>query len=151
MESHQVCSLLDKLHKDIKEDIRNIFDKGGDPRCNLKIEEKKQKVYSIEFSYADRNEFQEINVKYDDDSLVIEMKTTSGCIGGWYNIKYHLFSKVWWSWKRLSSLLNKNIKRIRNKEHQIKKNQYAAKFNDVYATVFPEEIDKILLGDKGDK
>jgi len=151
MESHQVCTVIDKLYKEIKEDIHNIFHKGGDPKCILELDEHRSKVHTVRFGYADTEQEKAVMIKRDGNTITVKIQTNINNISGDYKIKYHPFSRVWWKWKKLSGMINRNMNKIRAKELQIKKNHYGTAFNDLYATMFPEEIDKILLGGKNDK
>lgn len=151
MTKAQACSVLNKLYEEIKENLDGIFHGGKDSTCNIELDTDEGKVNGVKFknfTSADAN-LVEIRRRKGDIHITLHVHG-SRRLEGVYVVKVPLFSAVSWKCDKLFKMLTKNMKKIRHAESQIEKNKYNEKFNDMYAAVFPDEINKILLGGNDD-
>lgn len=155
MDKHQIISVLDKLHNEIKSELDNILYKAADASCKLDLsgnEMNAGKYNKVKFCYDDSQGIlaSSITVHRQSEGISVEISTFKDKVEGYYYIKYKFFDSVWWKWRDFSNMIKDHMRTVKRIKKQVEKNKYDLRFNDAYVTMFPDEINNILLGDKDD-
>ena len=155
LNSTRVNLLLDKLCEDIKSNAIDLFHHASlNTRCELELGKAHSDgdIESVSFKHrnVDRSLKSCIKVEYrtwnSEKIFKITLQTDKKIVNGDHNIRFKIFSFTWWKWKKLLRVIKKSTDNIKEIERQVRQSEFNEKFNDVYADMFPEEIDKILLG-----
>lgn len=123
----------------------------------------KENIANIEWADNSYGDITEIKVKTGQKSLHISMSEhtlrikldgPAGELKGYYETPkgiFKLFSKPWRKWMSIRFKLERYIDAICDKKEAEEKIKANEKFNHIVYTTYPDELDKILLGDDHDE
>ena len=154
MERHQINSVIDKLYNEIKRELDSILYKAADATCKLDLsgnEMNNSNFTKVKFSYDSAFvglPTNTIMVDRQSNCIRVEMSTHNDKVEGVYYIKFKFLDSVWWKWRAFSNMIKDHMLMAKRIKKQVEKNNYDLRFNNAYVTMFPDEINHILLGDK---
>lgn len=153
----QLSSLLEKLQETANDELFKIINQqsghiGQETYINVRFD-----------TFYDNKKIKEIDVvrpgshisiykhKQEVDFTVVIANDGVDEIEGQFSYEYivpQLWSKTWWKWRKLSKTLEKALRIQEKRALDAKVEKDSEHFNNVFHTLFPDEIDKILLKDK---
>ena len=153
MEKHQIISVIEKLHSEIKSELDSILYRAADATCKLDLsgnEMNHGNFTKVKFCYDNSQGTTANNIAIDknDNTINIVIATSLDRVEGFYRIKFRFFDIVWWKWRSFNNMLKNHMKKVKSIKKQVEKNNYDLRFNNAYVTMFPDEINNILLGGK---
>jgi len=154
LDKYQVNPLLDKLYSEIKANIMLILHGTKGATCEVKIEETdKKKIKSITFSHINDDGTPRgkiVAIREHIEGLEVSLHIHGNRVEGIYRIRFQLINPTWWKWKKITRLIERNTNRLRELNKQVKANELKERFNDAYVNIFPDEVNRILLGGDDD-